>query len=81
MISFKDRTFCNSDCINSICYRYLSKEDEDLAAALNLLIAVTDLSKDCKDYNPRPAEDITGTCTNCANCSSCSKNNNNNNNK
>lgn len=56
MICYKDRTFCNSDCINTSCFRNFTdterrgtrmwwSHDPD-----NVPIAMADFSKDCGDY-------------------------------
>lgn len=50
MIHYKDKTFCDSDCTNEACYRYLSNEDELGAKKCGLLIAFCDYSKECQDY-------------------------------
>ena len=62
MISYKDRTFCMSDCVNKDCDRFYSKEVVEGARAWwshdpdNAPIAVTDFSKRCGEYeihNPK----------------------------
>ncbi len=56
MICYKDRTFCNSDCINTSCHRNFTA-DERRGARMwwshdpdNAPIAMADFSKDCEAY-------------------------------
>ena len=49
-ITYRDRTFCSSDCTDKQCYRFLSDEDEKRATRLNYLIAFSDFSKTCEYY-------------------------------
>jgi len=55
-MNYKDRTFCDSDCINTHCFRNFS-DDERRAARMwwshdpdNAPIAFTDFSKECEAY-------------------------------
>ena len=50
MICYKDKTFCDSDCVKEDCYRYLSNEEEKRAKRCGLMIAFCDYSKECQDY-------------------------------
>ena len=50
MLCYKDRTFCSSDCTNRDCYRYLTPEDRNRAAEMDLPIAWSDFSDTCPDY-------------------------------
>lgn len=54
MISYKDMTFCLSDCINPVCERKLTdaviKQAEAWWGTGNAPIAVTDYSDICQDY-------------------------------
>ena len=51
---YKDRTFCESDCTNSGCFRYFGPKER--AAAIkwwgseDLPLAVSDFSSDCEGY-------------------------------
>jgi len=54
MISYKDRTFCDSDCTNVKCFRNFS-DDERRGARMwwggdDAPIAMADFSKKCEDY-------------------------------
>lgn len=54
MISYKDKTFCNSDCKNWECDRYIDhdflwKESE----RFGLPVAYADFSENCKDYKDK----------------------------
>ena len=55
-MNYKDRTFCDSDCINTHCFRNFS-DDERRGARMwwghdpdNAPIAMADFSKDCEAY-------------------------------
>ena len=50
MICYKDKTFCDSDCVKEDCYRYLSDDEEKRAKRCGLLIALCDYSRECNDY-------------------------------
>lgn len=55
-MTYKDKTFCSSDCTVKDCYRFYSKEDSDgaqrWAASFGgkALVAFSDYSKSCPDY-------------------------------
>lgn len=55
-ICYKDKTFCYSDCINSECFRYFGKEEQEGARRWwshdpdNAPVAMSDFSIDCKAY-------------------------------
>ena len=55
MLSYKDRTFCKSDCTNTDCSRYVFEAVEKAAAQVGLPIAYADFSDTCKDYTLDPA--------------------------
>lgn len=50
MICYRDMTFCDSDCSNLICPRFLSEEVKEGAKVMELPIALSDFSLDCEDY-------------------------------
>lgn len=50
MLCYKDMTFCQSDCTNDKCLRFLSDDVERGSIKCGLLLAVCDFSKECKDY-------------------------------
>ena len=50
MLCYKDMTFCESDCANENCHRFLSDDVWRRAKKCGLLVAVSDFSKECKDY-------------------------------
>ena len=52
MISYRDRTFCYSDCVNEKCPRYESEEVSEGAQKAKLPIALSDFSENCDDYMP-----------------------------
>lgn len=52
MICYRDMTFCQSDCVNTECVRYLSDEVFDGAEHMMLPLALADFSRDCKEYVP-----------------------------
>lgn len=58
MICYHDKTFCDSDCVNSKCFHFLSSEDEENAQRLGLPIAFSDFSKDCQQYISEENENV-----------------------
>lgn len=50
MIHYKDRAFCDSDCINSNCYRHMGEREMIHAESIGLPVSWCDFSKDCDDY-------------------------------
>lgn len=56
MMSYKDRTFCDSDCVNKSCYRYLGEYQREGARQWwshdpdNAPIAWADFSGHCEEY-------------------------------
>jgi len=54
MISYRDMTFCNSDCVNAECERRYTTEIHNDAEVWwgnsNAPIAITNYSSTCKDY-------------------------------
>ena len=57
MLCFKDMSFCQSDCINQTCVRYLSDEVKARANEVGLPIATADFSGECKDYQKETEND------------------------
>lgn len=43
-------TFCESDCTNDKCNRFLNDDVWKNAKKCGLLVAVSDFSKECKEY-------------------------------
>lgn len=56
MICYRDMTFCDSDCVNSKCHRFISTEILKGAVAWGGPIARQDMSPYCPDYQ-KPEED------------------------
>lgn len=54
MICYKDKTFCNSDCINTSCHRFFGAEQSKAANAWwgsdNAPVSMQDFSPACDDY-------------------------------
>jgi len=50
MISYKDRSFCQSDCLDSTCDRFISKKVLKGALECRLPLCVADFSTRCEDY-------------------------------
>lgn len=50
MIVYKDRSFCDSDCINIDCGRYFSEYHKAKATEIDLPVSWTDFSTDCEKY-------------------------------
>lgn len=55
-MTYKDQTFCASDCTNTKCFRNFSEEQREGARLWwkgmpgEALIAFSDFSKGCKEY-------------------------------
>lgn len=58
MICYRDKTFCDSDCSNTACSRYLSEQDQDNAQDLGLPIALCNFSIDCAEYEPELKQEM-----------------------
>lgn len=69
MICYKDMTFCNVGCNNKDCHRNLTEQimkkaedwwwsfmDKGKYPDSGPLIAVSDFSKDCSEYQPQKME-------------------------
>lgn len=50
MMCYKDMTFCECDCTNDKCNRFLNDDVWENAKKCGLLVAVSDFSKECKEY-------------------------------
>lgn len=50
MLCYKDRTFCDSDCVNVECYRYFDEGVAKDAEDFGLPVALSDYSKKCDYY-------------------------------
>ena len=57
MFSYKDQSFCNSDCINDECFRHWGEKDKQKAAAANMPVAFADHSWMCSLYKPPETDD------------------------
>jgi hypothetical protein len=49
-LCYKDRTFCDSNCANTKCFRFIYKGLWVEARNFGLPLAVADFSLDCEDY-------------------------------
>jgi hypothetical protein len=49
-LCYKDRTYCESDCANTRCRRFIYKTLFKEAEDFGLPVAVSDFSPDCIDY-------------------------------
>jgi hypothetical protein len=49
-LCYKDKTFCDSDCANAKCFRYIYKGLYKEASDFGLPVAVSDFSSRCSDY-------------------------------
>lgn len=50
MITYKDKSYCFSDCVNKSCYRYLNTEDKKNASELGLPISYGQFANNCVEY-------------------------------
>lgn len=59
VICYKDKTFCNSDCVNESCHRFFGDKQLESARAWwgddTPPIAFADFSTRCEDYT-KPTE-------------------------
>lgn len=49
-LCYKDKTFCQSDCVNFECHRYYDGGVAKDAAEFGLPVALSDFSKTCEHY-------------------------------
>jgi hypothetical protein len=49
-LCYKDQTFCNSDCTNSACFRFIHKDLFTEANDFGLPVAMSDFSPSCEYY-------------------------------
>lgn len=56
MLCYKDQTYCQSDCTNKECHRFLSDEIKEGAQKRDLPIALCDFSKHCEEYESKTLE-------------------------
>jgi hypothetical protein len=52
MMSYRDMTYCASDCTNTGCFRHVKPELEKKAEAVGLLVAFADFHETCSIYMP-----------------------------
>jgi len=52
MLCYKDITFCESDCVNTECFRHKSKVDHEETRRRKIAVCYSDFSKECEDYLP-----------------------------
>ena len=58
MISYRDRTFCRSDCTNSACHRFVSDDVWADVKRSGLPLSMADFSWSCPEYQ-QPKKDAT----------------------
>jgi len=56
-LCYLDRSFCNSDCVNEMCFRNLTPEHQEQARKLDLLISFMDFRTGCNQYQSPWEED------------------------
>lgn len=49
-LCYKDQTFCKSDCVQTICFRYYDDEVAEEAKSFGLPVAMSDFSSRCPKY-------------------------------
>lgn len=50
MLCYKDKTFCDSDCTNTECFRYYDSGVAEDAKNFGLPVALSDYTKVCPYY-------------------------------
>jgi hypothetical protein len=55
-LCYLDRSFCDSDCVNELCFRNLTPEHQERAIKLDLLVSRADFRTGCSQYQS-PWED------------------------
>lgn len=57
MLCYRDMSFCNSDCTNTDCSRFISEAVMQGSEETGLPLATCDFSRECKDYQARNEND------------------------
>lgn len=55
MICYRDMAFCSAKCKTTSCHRNFTEEEKNLAVLWggpNAIVAFSDFSKECEDYDP-----------------------------
>ena len=50
MLCYRDMSFCNSDCTNKGCIRFISEAVVEGSEKTGLPLATCDFSETCKEY-------------------------------
>ena len=50
MICYRDRSYCQSDCTNTDCPRFISEAVVEGSEKTGLPLAVSDFSETCEEY-------------------------------
>ena len=57
MLCYRDMTFCQSDCTNKECSRFISEAVVEGSEKTGLPLAVSDFSETCEDYQAEKKDD------------------------
>ena len=57
MLCYRDQSYCQSDCTNTDCSRFISEAVVEGSERTGLPLATCDFSKECKDYQPEKEDD------------------------
>ena len=52
MLCYRDRSYCQSDCTNQECSRFISEAVVEGSERTGLPLATCDFSENCKEYKP-----------------------------
>ena len=52
MLCYRDMSFCNSDCTNTDCFRFVSDAVVEGSEKTGLPLATCDFSENCEEYKP-----------------------------
>jgi len=57
-MSYRDKTFCGSDCENESCHRFITESVWDNSEELGLPLAQVNFSSECDEYiKPKEKQD------------------------
>ena len=56
MFCYRDRSYCQSDCTNQTCFRFISEAVVEGSERTGLPLAVSDFSENCKEYKQEKVE-------------------------
>ena len=52
MLCYRDQSYCQSDCTNQDCFRFISEAVVEGSEKTGLPLSVSDFSETCPEYKP-----------------------------